>query len=110
MRLFSPLLLAALCATPLLAATPTPVQLTLKNHVFSPARIVVAAGETISIHLVNNDAATEEFDSVDLKTEKLVTPGGQITFMIGPVRPGTYHFMGEFHPITAQGQVVAEAR
>ena len=88
------------------AATP-PVVMTLKNHVFTPATVSVPAGEKITIDLTNHDMATEEFDSHDLKVEKLVTPGGHVTFTIGPLTPGTYSFMGEFHPATAQGHVIA---
>jgi plastocyanin len=99
-------LLALLLTSPALAATP-PVTMTLKNHVFSPSTITVPAGEKITIELTNHDMATEEFDSHDLKVEKLVTPGGRVTFTIGPLAAGDYSFMGEFHPATAQGHVIA---
>ena len=88
-------------------AVPAPVVMSLKNHVFSPATVTVPVGEKITIDLTNHDMATEEFDSHDLKIEKLVTPGGHVTFTIGPLTTGTYSFMGEFHPATAQGHVIA---
>ena len=100
------LVLITLLASPALAAS-APVIMSLKNHVFSPASVTVPAGEKITIDLTNHDMATEEFDSHDLKVEKLVTPGGHATFTIGPLTPGTYSFMGEFHPATAQGHVIA---
>ena len=65
------------------------------------------AGQRVQIHLTNLDGATEEFDSHDLKIEELVTPNGKISFTIGPLKPGTYSFMGEFHAGTAQGRVTA---
>ena len=105
MRHVTPLL-AILIAAPSLAATP-PVMMSLKNHVFTPANVTVPAGEKVTIDLTNHDMATEEFDSHDLKVEKLVTPGAHVTFSIGPLSPGTYSFMGEFHPATAQGHVIA---
>jgi plastocyanin len=84
---------------------------TLKDHSFTPATVTVPAGQKVQILLVNQDGATEEFDSRDLGVEELVTPNGRVTFSIGPLKPGTYAFMGEFHPDTAQGHVVAvEAR
>lgn len=91
------------------AAPPAPavtLTLTLKDHRFSPAEITIPAGQRVRVVLVNQDKSTEEFDSHDLKVEKLVTPGGRVTFWIGPVAPGTYKFMGEFHPATAQGRVI----
>ena len=89
-------------------AAPAPIRMSLKNHQFTPATITVPAGEKITIELTNQDMATEEFDSHDLKVEKLVTPGGRVTFTIGPFQPGTYSFMGEFHPATAQGHVIVQ--
>lgn len=95
-----------------LAADPRPgasVSLTLKDHRFSPDRITVPAGRTVRIELANQDAASEEFDSDDLHVERDVTPHGRIAFEIGPLAPGTYAFMGELHPDTASGEVVAVA-
>ena len=92
-----------------LAAEPTGVTLTLKDHRFSPAAFTVPAGEKVRITLVNGDLATEEFDSHDLRVEQLVTPKGKISFSIGPLKPGEYSFMGEFHSATAQGKVTAVA-
>ena len=89
------------------AASPAVVTLTLKDHRFSPDVLTIPAGQRVQVLLINQDKATEEFDSHDLKIEKLVTPGGKISFWIGPLQPGTYGFIGEFHPATAQGRVVA---
>ena len=66
-----------------------------------------AARQRVQSHLTNLDGATEEFDSHDLRVEKLVTPGGKVSFWIGPLKPGAYAFMGEFHAATAKGRVVA---
>jgi plastocyanin len=91
-------------------ADPAPLTLVLQGHRFTPASFTVPAGQRVQIVLINRDAATEEFDSHDLRVEKLVTPNGKATFWIGPLAPGTYSFMGEFHPATAQGRVTAVAR
>ncbi|MGI9170539.1 MAG: cupredoxin domain-containing protein [Caulobacteraceae bacterium] len=99
---------AVLSTVPALAS-PAPVVMTLKDHRFTPAAVTVPPGEKITIQLINHDMATEEFDSHDLKVEKLVTPGGRVTFTVGPLTPGAYAFMGEFHPATAQGRIVAQA-
>lgn len=99
--------MAAVLGAPLAAlAASGPITLVLKDHRFSPAALNVPAGQKVQIVLVNQDHATEEFDSHDLKVEKLVTPNGRASFSIGPLKPGTYSFMGEFHPETAQGKVV----
>jgi hypothetical protein len=104
-------LVCALCvglaAPALAAAEPAVVSLTLKDHRFTPSTFEVPAGEKVRIELINRDPATEEFDSHDLRVEQLVTPNGRTSFMIGPLKPGAYSFMGEFHPQTAQGRVTA---
>jgi plastocyanin len=90
------------------AASASPAAtLELRDHRFTPDVLTVPAGQKVQIVLVNQDAATEEFDSRDLGVEELVTPKGRATFTIGPLKPGTYAFMGEFHADTAQGRVVA---
>ncbi len=90
-------------------AAPAPITVTLKNHLFSPASLTAVAGQKIVIAVINQDAATEEFDSHDLNVEKLVTPGGRATITVGPLKPGAYSFMGEFHPKTAQGKLIISA-
>ena len=106
-------LVAAGLAPGLSVASPSPtaIALTLKDHRFTPSTFSVPAGAKVRIALTNLDPATEEFDSHDLQVEELVTPHGQTTFTIGPLKPGAYSFMGEFHPTTAQGRVtVLEAQ
>lgn len=91
------------------APAPTTITFTLRDHRFTPATVNVRAGERVQIDLINQDMATEEFDSHDLQVEQLVTPHGRVRFTIGPLRPGRYAFMGEFHPETAQGVVIVAA-
>jgi len=89
------------------AADDPVVTLTLKDHRFAPANVTVPAGRAVRIVLVNRDPASEEFDSTDLRVEQDVTPNGRASFTVGPLKPGTYAFMGELHADTAQGQLVA---
>lgn len=102
---------ALLVGAPAAHAAPDPVAvtLTLKGHRFTPEAIEVPAGVRIRIDLVNHDAAMEEFDSEDLHVEKDVSPNGKISFVVGPLEPGTYSFMGELHADTAGGTITAVA-
>lgn len=90
-------------------AAPAPyiLTLTLKDHRFSPGSVEVPSGQRIRIDLINQDAATEEFDSEDLHMEKDVTPNGKVSFVVGPLAPGTYSFIGELHADTASGTIKA---
>lgn len=104
---------AALLAAGSAAASAAPdiheVTLTLKDHRFTPALVEAPAGQRIRINLVNRDAASEEFDSEDLHVEKDVTPNGKVSFVVGPLEPGDYSFMGELHADTASGTIRAVA-
>lgn len=87
-----------------------PVQLTIKDHRFTPAEVSVAAGERFRIEVVNEDATPAEFESAELRVEKIVVPGGRISVMAGPLKPGTYKFFDDYHPDVATGTVVARAK
>lgn len=88
------------------AAGPIPV--TLKDHKFTPSQITVPANQPVIIHLTNQDATAEEFDSTALKVEKVVAGNSEGDVHIRPLDPGKYPFMGEYHSATAQGVVIAK--
>ena len=89
--------------------SPPSLTLTLKDHRFSPTTLAIPAGSRVRVTLINRDAATEEFDSHDLRIEQLVTPMAKVSFNVGPLRPGQYSFEGEFHANTAQGKIIVAA-
>jgi hypothetical protein len=84
------------------------ITLTIKDHRFDPAQLEVPAGKKLSLLVKNLDATPEEFESHDLKREKVIPGKGQATILIGPLKPGTYKFVGEYNESTAQGQLVAK--
>lgn len=100
--------LAALNATSVLADEQSIYELTIKDHRFDPAEIKVPAGTPIVLHIKNLDADAEEFDSDDLKTEKVVAGKGEGTIHIKPLKAGTYKFEGEYHEDTAKGVLIVE--
>ena len=107
------LLLVCLCAllTPAASALAADVvTLTLKNHQFVPSQVSVPAGERFRIEVENQDATPAEFESNDLRVEKIVVPGGKIAVMVGPLKPGTYKFFDDYHPDTATGTISAVER
>jgi heme/copper-type cytochrome/quinol oxidase subunit 2 len=85
-----------------------PIAVTLKDHKFTPAQIAVPANQPIVVQLTNQDATAEEFDSTALKVEKVVAGNSEGDVHIRPLDPGRYPFMGEYHPATAQGVVIAK--
>jgi hypothetical protein len=82
--------------------------LTLKDHRFTPNEINVPANKRIAITVINNDATPEEFDSHDLKVEKVIPGKSKGVVRFGPLKPGRYKFEGEYHDDTAKGVVIAQ--
>lgn len=82
--------------------------LVIKNHVFTPARLEVAAGEQFNLIVDNQDATAEEFESHDLSREKIIKGNSKAVIKIGALKAGEYKFFGEFNEKTAQGILVAK--
>ena len=82
--------------------------LTIKDHRFTPEEIKVPANQRVTITVVNDDATPEEFESKSMKVEKVIPGKSTGVVRIGPLKPGRYPFVGEFHEATAKGEVVAE--
>ena len=93
----------ALAAT-LSAANPAPVslQLTLKDHRFSPQTLEAPAGTRLELHVLNLDETSEEIESYALNREKVVRPNGRIVLYLPALAPGRYDLYGEDHPDSAQ--------
>lgn len=83
------------------------VTLTLRGHQFDPASVTVPAGQKVTLVIRNEDATPEEFESHDLKAEKVVAAGKTIRITVGPLKPGEYRFVGEYHEDTAKGVLTA---
>ena len=100
-------LILALSAASALAAEPE-FNLVIKNHRFEPSEVKVPAGQKVKLVIDNQDATAEEFESKSLKREKVIPPKSKGTVLIGPLKPGRYEFVGEFHEATAKGVIVVE--
>jgi hypothetical protein len=82
--------------------------LVIRNHQFEPQELRVPAGKRVSIYVANEDATPEEFESATLKVEKVIPGKSKGLVRIGPLAPGRYEFIGEFHADTAKGAIIAE--
>jgi hypothetical protein len=86
------------------------ITLILKDHRFAPNEVTVAAGARFRIEVQNQDSTPAEFESSDLHIEKVIVPGGKISVMAGPLKPGTYKFFDDYNPATANGTITAAER
>lgn len=82
--------------------------LTIKNHRFNPTEIKVPANKRVQITIVNEDPTPEEFESHEMKVEKVIPGKSKGIVRVGPLKPGRYPFFGEFHEATAKGTLIAE--
>lgn len=82
--------------------------LVIKDHKFSQETLVVKAGEKFRLNIKNEDSTSEEFESNTMIIEKFIGPKRSISVILGPLKPGTYEYFGEFHMKTAKGQVIAK--
>ncbi|MEK6734296.1 MAG: cupredoxin domain-containing protein [Pseudomonadota bacterium] len=80
----------------------------IENNKFRPNILEVKAGQKFKLIIYNNDSEAEEFESFDLRREKIIPPYGKIILKLGPLDPGEYEFFGEFHPKTALGKLIVK--
>ena len=106
--LFVLLSVAALLSLAPVGARADDLVVTIKDHKFSPAEIKVPANQRIELTVVNDDATPEEFESKPMKVEKVIPGKSKGVVRFGPLKPGRYPFVGEFHDSTAKGVVIAE--
>ena len=90
------------------AADPPETAVTIENNRFNPEEIKVKANAPFVIVVTNKDKTPEEFESKELKIEKVVPPGQTVKIRVRALKPGTYPFIGEYHEKTAKGRIVAE--
>ena len=98
----------ALGATTVVGDAAQEIPVTIENNRFSPEQITVKAGEPFVLVVTNKDKGPEEFESKELRIEKVVPPGKTLKIRVRALKPGTYPFVGEYHEATAKGRIVAE--
>jgi plastocyanin len=84
--------------------------LTIKNNTFNPKEVKIPAGKKVKLIVVNEDSTPAEFESKSLGREKVIPGKAKATVNVGPLKPGRYEFVEEFHETQAgaQGVIVVE--
>lgn len=83
-------------------------RLLIKAGHFVPDNLQVPANTKFRLLIKNEGPGAEEFESIELKKEKVLAPGVESFLIFQPLKPGSYKFFGEFHPETAQGRITAK--
>jgi hypothetical protein len=83
-------------------------KLRMKGGHFFPEVLEVPANTRFRLELKNEGPGATEFESIELKKEKVLAPGATSNLVFFPLKPGSYKFFDDFHPNTAQGRIVAQ--
>lgn len=107
-RLLSTALLSFVAATAFAAGDE--FTLTIKDHAFEPKEITLPAGKKVKLVVVNKDATPAEFESKPLGREKVIPGKASATINLGPLKPGRYAFVEEYHEneAAAQGTIIVQ--
>lgn len=84
------------------------MKLVARDGHFEPKTIDVPASQRFKLIISNEGRTPEEFESTELRKEKVLAPGATSFLVFAPLKPGVYTFFGEFHPETAKGRIVAK--
>lgn len=105
-RFFPPLLLLASLSLGAHAGDMPTFQLTIKAGRFVPDTLEVPANTKFRLLIKNEGPGAAEFESKELRKEKVLAPGARSFLVFVPLKPGTYRFFEEFHPAIGQGRFV----
>lgn len=98
----------ALASASALAADDIERTIVIKDHRFQPAEVTIPAQQKVKLLIDNQDPTPEEFESHDLRVEKVVPGNSTAIVRVGPLEAGEYSFVGEFNEDTARGTLVVE--
>lgn len=99
---------AALVASGAVAEEAQVFKLVMRDGKFDPAVLEVPAGKRFRLEVANQGKKAMEFESKDLKQEKVIPPGKSATLTINALKAGEYRFFDEFNEATGQGRLVAK--
>jgi hypothetical protein len=90
-------------------AEPDPTfRIEFRDGVVSPSRLEVPANRRIRLELHNLGQTPAEFESRELRKEKVLAPGTSSVLVIRNLDPGQYDFFDDFHPSAAPAVLIAK--
>ena len=79
-----------------------------KDGAVTPLRLEVPANTRLRLELANLGDTPAEFESLELRKEKVIAPQSQTVMVIRTLDPGEYPFFDDFHPGAAPAVLVAK--
>mgnify|MGYP006274252153 CR=1 FL=1 len=102
------LTLASLAVAPAWAETDPTFRIEFRDGDVSPREINVPANTRIRLELVNVGKTPAEFESHELKKEKVLAPKTTSVLVIRTLAPGRYQFFDDFHPGQSSAVLIAK--
>ncbi len=99
--------LASVAGAAAAADAPQEIPLTIDKNQFQPNEVKVKANAPFVLVITNKSAKAAEFESKDLRVEKVVPAGKTVNVRIRALKPGAYSFLDDFNQ-QATGRIVAE--
>jgi hypothetical protein len=84
----------------------TEITISVKDNKFQPAETEVPANTPVVIKIKNLDPKPMEFESKELRFEKIIPGGGEATVNVRAQKPGRYEFFDDFHEETTRGALI----
>ncbi|HHR6017930.1 TPA: cupredoxin domain-containing protein [Providencia alcalifaciens] len=100
--------ICALFSQSALSAEKYTVGLEMKNGDLIPRVLEVPAKTIIRIKITNTGTEPAEFESLQLRKEKVLAPGASSVVVIAPLKPGSYTFFDDFHLSHPKGEIIAK--
>lgn len=75
-----------------------------------PTVLEVPAGTRLKLELRNSGTDPVEFESIELRKEKVLGPGVTSFIVVRRLDPGEYRFFDDFHPGMPPATLVARGR
>ena len=97
----------AFSSLPALADDPT-FKIDIKDGVITPLALEVPANTRIRLEITNSGTSPAEFESVQLKKEKVIAGGNTTVMVIRNLDPGTYDFFDDFHIALPHAKITAK--
>jgi hypothetical protein len=105
---FGLVLLAIASGAGAIAAEDPTFRIEFKDGAVSPREIIVPANTRFRLELFNTGETPAEFESLELKKEKVLAPKSSSVLVIRTLAPGRYDFFDDFHPGQPPATLIAK--
>ena len=108
LRLPAALFLAVFASAPLRADDAPSFTLEFHDGKVLPLRAAVPANTRFTLELRNTGDTPAEFESTELRKEKVLSPNSTSILVFRTLDPGEYEFFDDFHPDAPKAVIVAK--